>query len=514
MNTQVLIIGAGPTGLMLSNQLSRYGIKNIIIDTKTGPTVESRALSVSSRSMEIYQQLGLSDTVLKRSKEVQGITMVHNGKKYAQVDLTEIGGEFCDFARLTTTFEQNKNEQLLLENLSESFSTVLWNHAFDSFKQENDNVFTQVKNIKDNTILTIKSKYLVGCDGASSAVRKTSGFSFDGGTYDNKFYVADVSLSWEFGYDNVVMMPEKGVFVAFFPLQENKKMRIIGTLPKEFAHVQNIEFSTLESKVREVAKIDFMIEELNWFSVYRIHHRVVDSFNKGKVFLAGDAAHVHSPAGGQGMNTGLQDAHNLGWKLGYVLNGFANESLLATYNEERLPYAKSLVNGTDKGFQFISGNSWLVRNVRSHFVLPLFSFAMRYKLPAVGLFKRLSQLYYSYKNSSLSLGSSSQSLKFGPGDQIPYVRKEFYKNFQSQNFHLVCITAKELTLKQIDAVRSSLPFPIDVLQEQITPEWQKFGVQLDLFVLIRPDHHILWIGDTIPGADNIAQFDHFKILKT
>jgi 2-polyprenyl-6-methoxyphenol hydroxylase-like FAD-dependent oxidoreductase len=142
---------------MLANQLNRFGIENIVIDTKSGPTLEFRALSVSSRSMEVYQQLGLSDTLLERSKEVQGITMVHNGKKYAQVDLTEIGGEFCDFARLTTTFEQNKNEQLLYENLSDSNSTVLWNHGFNSFKEENDNVFTQVKNLKENTIQTVIS---------------------------------------------------------------------------------------------------------------------------------------------------------------------------------------------------------------------------------------------------------------------------------------------------------------------------------------------------------------------
>lgn len=506
MNTQVLIIGAGPTGLMLANQLNRFGIDNIVIDTKAGPTLESRALSVSSRSMEIYQQLGLSDTVLKRSKEVQGITMVHNGKKYAQVNLTEIGGEFCDFARLTTTFEQNKNEQLLYENLTENSSTVMWNHGFDSFKEGDGDVFTQVKNLKDNTIQTIRSKYLVGCDGARSAVRKGAGFSFEGGTYDNKFYVADVSLTWDYGYDNVVMMPEKGVFAAFFPLQKDKKMRIIGTLPKEFANVDDIDFSTVEKKVRQVAKVEFKIDELNWFSVYRIHHRVVDAFKKGNVFLAGDAAHVHSPAGGQGMNTGLQDAHNLGWKLGYVLNGDANDSLLETYNEERLPYARSLVNGTDKGFQFISGHSWLVRNVRSHFILPLFSLAMKYKWPAVGLFKRLSQLFYSYQKGSLSIGTSNQSLKFGPGDQIPFVRKEFYKNFNSQNFHLVCITSEELTRTQKESVRGSLPFPIDFLQERITPEWHKFGVQSDLFILVRPDHHILWLGDAMPESLNTSQF--------
>jgi len=218
MDTQVLIVGAGPTGLMLANQLNRFGIDFIVVDIKSGPTIQSRAMSISSRSMEVYQQLDLSDTILERSKEIQGITMVRNGKKYAHVNLTNIGEEFSDFARLTTTFEQNKNEQLLYRNLLNQGKDVMWHFSFLSYKESNGEVITQVKNIKDGSLRSINSKYIVGCDGASSVVRKYGDFSFEGDTYDNKFYVADVTLSWKYGFDNVVMVPEKRRFCCILSI--------------------------------------------------------------------------------------------------------------------------------------------------------------------------------------------------------------------------------------------------------------------------------------------------------
>ena len=497
MKTDVLIIGAGPTGLMFANQLQRFGIDFILVDSKSGPTLESRAMSVSSRSMEIYQQLELSDTVLERSKKVQGITMLNNGKQLAQINLTDIGDEFCDFARLTTTFEQNKNEQLLYENLLKHQKEVLWKHGFECCQETEEGVITTIQQLENNTTTTVHSKYIVGCDGASSPVRKHSKFSFEGGTYDNKFYVADLSIRWEHGYDNIVLVPENGLFVAFFPLQEPNKIRVIGTLPKEFVDEENISFSTIEQKIKEVSKVQFELEAVNWFSVYKIHHRVVDAFSKGRIFLAGDAAHIHSPAGGQGMNTGLQDAHNLGWKMAFVLKGFAPASLLDTYNQERLPYALSLVNSTDKAFEFISGHTWLTKTLRSYVILPLFSVVMRYKLPAVQVFKRLSQLFYSYNKGPLAVHQTKQKLTFKAGDQLPQRTNGYYNHFKTPTLHLVCIGQKPLSKDKKEQLAQLFPFEINLVEEELSSKWKKYGVQSDLFILVRPDHHVLFVGDTI-----------------
>lgn len=512
MKTDVLIIGAGPTGLMLANQLNRFGINFIIIDHKKSPSVESRAMSVSSRSMEIYQQLELSDKIISQSKIVKGVKMLNNGKIIANLNLETIGNEFTDFGRLTTTFEQNKNEVLLLENLQEKGKDVLWNHEFVSYSEKQGYLDVILKHTSENsTQTTITSKYLVGCDGAKSAIRHRVGFAFEGGTYENKFYVADVNLTWEYGYENVVMMPEKGVFVAFFPLQEKNKIRVIGTLPKEFEDQENIEFNTLENKMKEVSKIKFSIEKLNWFSTYRVHHRCVDAFSKGNVFLAGDAAHIHSPAGGQGMNTGLQDAHNLGWKMAFVLKGLANPTLLNTYNEERLPYAKSLVKNTDRGFLFISGHNWWIRNLRTYLILPLFGILMKYKAPAVKLFKYLSQLFYSYNKLSLATNDTKQDLKFKAGDRLPFIESGYFKKLISPTFHLIRISNNELSPKETKLLSDLFSFEIKIIEDKISNQWKKFGVENELYILVRPDHHILYVGDAI-SKEKIEQYfqNYFK----
>ncbi|MEL6535914.1 MAG: FAD-dependent monooxygenase [Bacteroidota bacterium] len=500
METDVLIVGAGPTGLMLANQLARFGVDFQIIDPKSGPTRESRAMSVSSRSMEVYQQLGLADQILETSREIQGITMVHNGRTLAQVSLTDIGTEFSDFGRLTTTFEQNKNETLLYQNLTSRGKKVLWNYSFEGYEELEEGVVTTVKSTHDESTHNITSQYVVGCDGARSPVRHQLNVGFEGGTYDNKFYVADVQLKWEYGFDNVVMMPEKGVFVAFFPLQEKNAVRVIGTLPKEFADQDNIGFGDLQLKMKEVSKINFQIESVNWFSVYRIHHRVVDAFSRGRIFLAGDAAHIHSPAGGQGMNTGLQDAHNLGWKLAYVLQGQATPALLDTYNEERLPYAQALVNSTDKGFVFISGQQWWARTLRSYVVLPLFSVAMKYRKPAVKVFQQLSQLFYSYSKRSLASQQTQQRLKFKAGDRLPYMGPGYLKQLTEPNFYLIRISDRPLTHSQRQTLEQALPMPTTFLEDPLTEAWKQKGVRSELYLLVRPDQHLLYVGDHLDAA--------------
>lgn len=358
MKTDVLIIGAGPTGLMLANQLNRFGINFFIADSKSSPTEQSRALAVSARSMELYQQLGLSDTVIEQSTDVVGFKIFMDGKNKADISLKGLGKGLSDFENFMNAFEQNKNEKLLSENLIEHNHSIQWNYEFIKFTEDGDSIKVELKNIKTNEILLVTTKYLVGCEGARSPVRHQLGLEFDGGTYENKFFVADTVLDWEFGYDKVILVPTPFVFITFFPLKGDKKIRVIGTLPREFENQEEIDFEALEKVIKESTKLELDFKEVLWHSVYKLHHRSVNVFNKGNVFLAGDSAHIHSPAGGQGMNTGLQDAHNLAWKLAFVIKGIAKDELLNTYNEERLPFAKALLNSTDKGFTFLAGDSF------------------------------------------------------------------------------------------------------------------------------------------------------------
>ena len=497
MTTDVLIIGAGPTGLMLANQLNRFGINFIIADSKSSPTKQSRALAVSARSMELYQQLGLSDTVIEQSTDVVGFKIFMDGKNKADISLKGLGKGLSDFENFMNAFEQNKNEKLLSDNLIEHKQSVHWNYEFIKFTEIKDSIEVELKNCLTNEILTVNTKYLVGCEGARSPIRHQLGLTFEGGTYENKFFVADTVLEWNFGYNKVILVPTPFVFITFFPLKGQNKIRVIGTLPREFENQEEIDFEALEKVIRESTKLELDFKEVSWHSVYKLHHRSANSFSKGNVFLAGDSAHIHSPAGGQGMNTGLQDAHNLAWKLAFVIKGLAKEELLNTYNEERLPFAKALLNSTDKGFTFLAGDSFWIRTLRKYLMIPIMSKLLSIQKFRTFAFKKIAQIEYSYKAYSLSKSNSKQNLKFSKGDRIPYIENGYYNNFKDPIFHIIRISNSTISEIEKINIKNHFPFEIKIIENKISTSWQNFGVSTDLYIVIRPDQHILFISDKL-----------------
>ncbi len=488
MKTDVIIIGAGPTGLMAANQLLRFGIDFIILDTKTGPTLQSRAIAVTARSLEIYQQMGLAQKVVDEGAKINSFNIYSDGKKKAEVKIGEIGKGLTDFHYLLG-FEQSKNEEMLYENLVKNNKNVLWNTEFIRLKQELNNVKATVKS--NDKEFEIEGKYLIACDGARSPVRHQLHFKFDGGTYENKFFVADVVMNWDLEYDKLVVAPGDHSFCGFFPLKGDRYYRVLGTLPKEYFGKEDIVFEDLEKVIIQTWGMKMTFEKVNWFSVYKLHHRCVDRFQSGNVFLAGDAAHIHSPAGGQGMNTGLQDAYNLAWKLSFVLKGYANKDLLNTYNEERLPFAQWLMNFTDRAFTMMTSGNWLIRNMRKHIGLNMVGMVLQKKFLRPRLFKTVSQTWYSYNGKTL-IGKmkSKQKLLFKPGDRLPFIKEHFYELFRESGFHLIIIGNE----KEKTANTSLFPFPLKIIHSEIS-DWNLQGVSSDLYILLRPDNYIAFIMD-------------------
>lgn len=486
MKTEVLIIGAGPTGLMAASQLSRLDIDFIIIDKKDGPTQESRAIGVTPRSLEIYQQMGIADEVLETGVPINGVLAWSNGKKKAEVQFDALGRGLTDFHFLYA-FEQSKNEELLYKYIKSNNGNVFWNTELKSLAQSKEKVEATVS-IGGNTH-SIECTYLIGCDGAKSLVRQQLKFQFKGGTYENKFFVADTELLWDLDYDKLIVSPSDKNFCAFFPLKGNKNYRVIGTLPKSYKDKENISFSDIEKTVKSNIGIDVSFEKVNWFSVYLLHHRCVDTFRKGKVFLAGDSAHIHSPAGAQGMNTGLQDAYNLCWKLAGVLRGHASEKLLDTYNEERLPFAQWLLKFTDRGFGVMSSDNKLLAFFRKHVALNLVGHLLKIDKLRKRMFRTVSQIAYSYEGKSLSKNYSRQPLSFRAGDRLPYLREGFYQRFNSPAFHCLHISQNALQKETVKKIKSAFPFPVQIVESNLA-DWAKFGVKEDLYVLVRPDHYI------------------------
>lgn len=503
METDVLIVGAGPTGLMMANQLQRFGIDFIIIDTKQGPTEQSRAIAVTARSLEIYQQLGLSDRILEEGTPINSFNLYFFGKKKAEIKINEIGKGLTDFSYLFA-FEQSKNEALLYENLLANGHDVLWNTEFSNLTQNDNNVITIA--FQNDEVKKITSKYVVACDGAKSPIRHQLNFSFDGGTYENKFFVADTILDWNLEYDKLVIAPTNNNFCGFFPLKGNKWYRVLGTFPKEFYENEDITFEDIEAVVKKTLGLPVTFEKVNWFSIYNLHHRCVDNFRNKRVFLAGDSAHIHSPAGGQGMNTGLQDAYNLGWKIAFVLQGFAKDEILQTYNEERIPFAKWLLRFTDRAFRIMTSNRWYIALFRRTILIPIIRTVLSSDLLKPTIFKTISQINYSYNGKKLSLNESKQKLKFDVGDRLPYKNETgYYAQFSGKGFCLLHIGYERLTPEIQNEISTLVPFPINFCEDLLFEHWKNLGVTDELFILLRPDNYIGYLFDQYK-AENFKQY--------
>jgi 2-polyprenyl-6-methoxyphenol hydroxylase-like FAD-dependent oxidoreductase len=355
-HTSVLIIGAGPSGLMMAAQLLRYGIQPVIIDSKQGPTTHSKALAVQARSLEIYRQMGLIDTIIKGSKQASGVVFNQDGKEVASLSLNNVGEGQTAFP-FVHLYQQSKNERLLLDFLTLNCCPVYWNTSLLTIEQQAGKVMVQLQSGEETQHITCD--WLIGADGAHSLVRKQLQIPFNGDTYQHQFYLADVKISNAFG-DKVNLFLEKTGFAAFFPMPEEQCYRVVGQLPVELDQKEDLQLEEALPYLNVITGQTIEVEHTNWFTTYQLHHRMADNFRQNRCFLIGDAAHIHSPVGGQGMNTGLQDAYNLAWKLAGVVNNQLQEKILDSYAAERMPVAKDLLNTTDRIFKLILSRNWFV----------------------------------------------------------------------------------------------------------------------------------------------------------
>ncbi|MCI0750459.1 MAG: FAD-dependent monooxygenase [Flammeovirgaceae bacterium] len=505
LTTQVLIIGAGPTGLMAANQLSRFGIDFIIADTKSGPTKESRAIAVTARSLEIYQQMGIVQEAISGGKPITFFNLYSNGKLKGEVKIGEIGKGLSEFSYMLT-FEQSKNEELLAYQLVRQGKVIYWNYEFIELKEHKEKIRAVLSH--DHEFTEVNAAYLIACDGANSAVRQQLNFSFKGGTYSHKFFVADTVMKWNLAYNRLIIAPGDQNFCAFLPLYSDGGYRVIGTLPKKYFNKEDISFQDIKRIVINTLGLDVEFESVHWFSTYKLHHRGVDHFSDGRVFLAGDSSHIHSPAGGQGMNTGLQDAYNLCWKLALVLQGHAKPTLLNTYNEERLPFAKWLLQFTDRGFNIMTSDKWFVKIFRKYIALNFAKPVLKNPWIRPIIFKVISQIWYSYHSRSLSKSVSGQRLRFKAGDRLPFFSEgNIYPNFTKASFHLLHVDFTPLSVELRAKIIMSFPFPINLVEADLNHSWKKLGVTRELFILVRPDNYIGFISDSL---DEIKTRKHLE----
>ena len=398
LQTDVLIVGAGPSGLMAAMTLARLGVDALIADGKSGPTRESRALVVQARSMEIYDQLGLIDRVLAERTSASGAVLAFRHRVLGEVPLRRFGRGLTPFPEVAV-LEQSRNERILVDGLREAGREVLWNQRLVALEQPAASVVATFEGPEGH--VTVRARFVIGADGAHSEVRELLGIPFEGVTNQHTFFVADAlgATGLVDGFVNIRMAPDD--ILLSFPMGEGGHARILGVVrDDDLAEGGELPEALVRSRIARGFTVGY--RESTWFATYRLHHRVAANFRQGGCFLVGDAAHIHSPVGGQGMNTGLQDAHNLACAIADVVVRGVSERRLDRYEAERRPVALKLVSTTDRMFGVVTSDEGFAHFVRGRAIPALGPLGLRLLPPLIGvrrLFGWLSQTRIRYRMS-------------------------------------------------------------------------------------------------------------------
>lgn len=360
----VLIVGAGPTGLMMACELARHGIAFRIIDKKPERTLTSNATWVQTRTIELLDQIGLAPRFLKAGHPCNAINLYIEGKLSVTIPLNGIDSTYPFILMLP----QSETERLLTERLEELKNHVEWLSELIDVKQEGNAVLSTVQ-LPDGKMETITSDWLIACDGANSTIREKCQIFFPGEDLTEQFIVADAHIDSFTSKDEIHLFFDKGTLFAASPLGANK-YRIAANLHLDYPR-QTFYKKEVIDIAQERGHGAYYVTDVSWISPFWIHGKIAEQMRHHSIFLMGDAAHIHSPAGGQGMNTGIQDAYNLAWKLALIIKGKAKPLLLDSYQAERHPVVSEIVNQTEKFTKMALFDKAFLTNLRkfSHRIL-------------------------------------------------------------------------------------------------------------------------------------------------
>ena len=512
----VLVVGAGPTGLALAAQLRAFGTRFRIVDRLLDRAHESRALGVQARTLEILEQLGLGERLVARGRTTTNI-MVHFEDRVAHAQLGGFGSADTRFPFILFV-SQAETEALLGDHLTSRDVVIERGVELARFDTEADSVRCVLRH-PDGREEDVRTRYLVGCDGAHSTVRHEAGIPFEGGDYLEDFVLGDVEADGPIERDTLHAFAGRRGFAMFFPLGAPTTWRIVAVPPADARaaadtpHADALSLGDLQQIVDGATSSTLRLRDPAWLTRFHLHHRQTARYRSGRVFLAGDAAHIHSPVGAQGMNTGIQDAWNLGWKLAMVARGHADPALLDSYEAERWPVGHLLLRTTDRVFTLFSRimsagaiAAWLRRHVASR-ILPAILSSNRLRARA---FRFVSELDIRYRTSP-AVTEGSPKLEAGPvaGDRLPDA--EISRDGQSTYLQkelsgprlrlLLCGSPGEWDADQLLALRSRYAGLVaihtltraDQAGELIDPTGAAFarlGVRDAAQYLVRPDGHV------------------------
>lgn len=482
MKTDVLIVGGGPTGLMMACLLKRSGINFRIIDKGSEQARESRALGIQARSLELFQNLGIVEEFLKRGQIASGAKMFLNGKQKMSLNFSDMGRRDTPYPYIFF-LSQAETEKILIEDLLKWNVEVERQTSLISLTQSHDGVEAIVENSKNQE--KIQANYVIGCDGSHSQVRHELGLSFKGAAYEADFIMADAKVSWPYEHDKLIVFLDSGNIGVHFPLKNQALSRVLTIRQDDKKFPLTTETTTLPATLEEIEEsfakashIKIKLTDPEWVARFRVHHRCVNQFRLGRVFVAGDAAHIHSPVGAQGMNTGLQDAANLAWKLAMVLKGTADEKILETYESERLPIARRLLEVTDRAFEFVITKNKAFISIRNLIIPVVTKNLMKFRRGRKFLFGFVSQLEIYYRPSLV--------VTVGAGKRMPNVvlddGREMFDLLKGYQFHLLLF----------GEVKLDVELPEVVVHKISSTKFKREGM-----ILVRPDGYIAYQTDEV-----------------
>jgi 2-polyprenyl-6-methoxyphenol hydroxylase-like FAD-dependent oxidoreductase len=490
-STGVVVVGAGPTGLTLALVLARRGVPVTVLERDAGPIEQSRALWVHARTLELWQSVGVTGAV-EAGRPTTGIDMLVEGRRRGRLPYAGDGLTAFPFGLV---LEQSRTQRLLLDALAEVGVRPLWRHEVRDVVDSGDDVLVHASVTATGAGVTLQAAYAVGADGASSAVRRGLGLQLHGATYPTGSFLADVVADVPLDPERIHLALTRDDFAAFFPMAGDRRWRLIGSL-RDGQQIDRAAVAPdgVQALVRQASGVDLRVEQVGWATGYRVHRRMVERYRVGRVLLAGDAAHVHSPAGGQGMNTGIGDAVALGWRLAAVVLGQLPAAALDEYEAERVPVARGVLGRTDRLFQIEAGSGAVAARGRV-LAMPALAAVLSGWGPARRWFFRfLSQTGLSYR-STRRLGKAQV------GDRLPYAPLT-HGGSTSDLVHvqehtlLLAVPDRQGSGTGLDgaatalAARSGLPVAVHVLGPDERAAHRALGTRRPTVLLVRPDGHI------------------------
>jgi 2-polyprenyl-6-methoxyphenol hydroxylase-like FAD-dependent oxidoreductase len=485
-NPQVLIVGAGPTGMVLALWLTKVGIPVRIIDKLGAAGTTSRALVFHARNLEFYRQMGIDQFAVQAGVEAKVGNLWLRGNAVGQIRFGDLDIDLSRYP-YALVFPQDLHEKMLIEQLESLNVRVERQTELVNLALAAQGVTAELRNASgDREICEVT--YLAGCDGAHSTVREKLEVHFPGGTYSDVYYVADIEGTGPVINGQLNIALDDADFLAVFPMKGEGRARLVGAVRQQMPDGRDLTWQDVSQRI--IRHLKLQVKDVRWFSTYRVHHRVASSFRKERVFLLGDAAHIHSPVGGQGMNTGIGDAVNLAWKLAAVLKGVSPAGLLETYEPERIAFARRLVATTDRVFAFVSARGPFATWVRLHIVPRLVPFLFRFTAVRRAMYRTVSQIAIRYPQSPLSHGPAGTA---DGGERLPWVQfKDSAKN-PSDNF--ACLSSMEWQVHCYGDLDSKLKALCESRHISLhlfpwSPEMATAGLKKNAAYVVRPDGYI------------------------